>query len=349
MRKVRLGKTGMMVSELGLGGIPIQRVASDEEAVLIIRRCLDLGINYIDTAADYTTSEGRIGKAIAGRRNGLFLSTKSKKRTREGVQSDLENSLKKLGVDYIDLYQFHNVTSHEALKIVLAPDGPIVAAEKAKAEGLIKHIGVTSHSAVFAKELIESGRFETIMSPLNFVACETAEDILPIARKHDVGFIAMKPMGGGRLDNATLAFKFLFQYPDVVPLIGIQGINEIEEIIQIYSGSRILTETERLEIEEFKQSVSKNFCHRCEYCQPCPQKIPISVMMSIESFVKRMPLEHIFEEPASSRLEKVAECLKCGKCEERCPYHLSIRETLAENYKWFREAKIQYQKNHPAK
>ncbi|MCK4449175.1 MAG: aldo/keto reductase, partial [Anaerolineae bacterium] len=230
METIRLGKTDMMVSKLGFGGIPIQRV-SEDEAVAVVKKCLDLGITFIDTANAYTTSEERIGKAISGRREGLILATKSTSRTREGVERHLQQSLKLLGVESIDLYQFHGVNDFDAYARVLDPDGPMAVVQEAKRAGVVKHIGITSHLIDVAKEAVKSDRFETIMFPFNFVTCEPADELLPLAREHDVGFIAMKPLAGGALDNATLAFKYLRQFPQLLPIAGIERVEEMEEIV----------------------------------------------------------------------------------------------------------------------
>ena len=333
MEKIRLGRTDLMVSKLGFGGIPIQRV-SEDEAVAVVRRCLELGITFIDTANNYTTSEERIGKAISGQRQELIIATKTASRTREGVESHLKLSLKQLGVGYIDLYQFHNVSDSDTLNTILAPHGPMAAVEEAKRAGLVKHIGVTSHLIDAAKELVKSDRFETIMFPLNFIACEAADELLPLAREHDVGFIAMKPLAGGMLDNVTIAFKYLLQFPDVVSIPGIQKIHEIEEIVQVVKEMQTMTEAEQREMEQLIQELGKTFCRRCDYCQPCPEEIPISLVMAAPSFAKRMPPDRIFSGPIAEAIEKVAACTQCGECEEKCPYNLPIREMIVEQVDW---------------
>jgi len=342
MEKIRLGRTGMMVSKLGFGGIPIQRV-SEEEAVAVVRKCLDLGITYLDTANGYTTSEERIGKAIAGRRPGLFLATKSGSRNREGVAGHLKLSLQRLGVESIDLYQFHGVSDFKNLEMVLDPKGPMAVLEEAKQEGKIKHIGITSHQIDVAKEAVKSDRFETIMFPFNFVTCEAADELLPLAREHDVGFIAMKPLAGGMLDDVTLAFKYLFQFPDVVPIPGIEKTPEIEEIVRVLEGPRELTRAEQRKMERLRRELGTRFCHRCDYCQPCPTEIPISTVLTSRSFAKRLPVERAFSGWIAEAMERAANCSECGDCEERCPYHLPIRELVAEQVKWYREEKERYQ------
>jgi len=342
METVRLGKTEMIVSKLGFGSIPIQRV-SEDKAVAVVRRCLELGISFIDTANAYTTSEERIGKAISGRRDGLVLATKSTARTREEMERHLKLSLKRLGVEFIDLYQFHGVNDFKTLDVVLDPNGPMAVVEQAKRAGVVKHIGITSHSMDTAKEAIKSDRFETIMFSFNFIACEPADELLPLAREHDVGFIAMKPLAGGMLDNVTIAFKYLFQFPDVVPIPGIEKIPEIEESIQVLKGPWQMTEAEKGEMKRLRKELGTQFCRRCDYCQPCPEEISISIVMFSSSLFKRLPPERIFSGMVAEALEKAANCTECGECEERCPYHLPIREMISEQVKRYQEEKRKYQ------
>jgi len=337
----RLGKTEMMVSKLGFGGIPIQRL-DDDGAVGVVRRCLDLGITFIDTANGYTTSEERIGKAISGRREGLILATKTHATTSEGVERDLALSLRRLCVESIDLYQFHGVSSFKALETVLNPKGSRTVLEKAKRAGTIKHIGISSHSMDVAKEAVKTDQFETIMFPLNFITIEAVNELLPLCREHDVGFIAMKPLAGGMLDNAVIAFKYLFQFPDIIPIPGIEEIHEIEEIVQALEGPWEMTETEKQEMQRLREELGTRFCRRCQYCQPCTEEIPITTVMVSRSFFKRTPPERFFSGNISEAIEKAANCTECGSCEERCPYHLPIVEMLAEHLEWYREEKRKY-------
>ena len=343
METIRLGKTDMMVSKLGIGGIPIQR-ASEGEAVAVVRRCLELGINFIDTANAYTISEEYIGKAISGRREGLILATKSTSRTSDGIESHLELSLKRLGVESIDLYQLHGVNDFDAYAKVLDPDGPMATVQEAKRAGKVKHIGITPHSMDVAKEAVKSDRFETIMFPFNFIVREAADELLPLAREHDVGFIAMKPLAGGMLTNVTIAFKYLFQFPDVVSIPGIQKIPEIEEIVQVLAEPRSITEAEQSEMQRFREELGTRFCRRCDYCQPCSEEIPISIVMVSASFAKLEPPANLFSGWIAKAMEKAANCTECGECEERCPYHLPIREMIAEQVKWYQAEKSKYQK-----
>ncbi len=343
MEKIRLGKTEMMVSKLGFGGIPIQRV-SEDTAVAIVKKCLDLGITFLDTANGYTTSEERIGKAIKGRkRKEIILATKSTSRSLEGIANDLKLSLERLGVDYIDLYQFHQVGDSKSLEIILDPKGPLAVVEEAKKAGVVKHIGVTSHQIDVAMDLVKSDRFETIMFPFNFITSEPADELLTLCREHDVGFIAMKPLAGGMLSNVTLAFKYLLQFPNMVTIPGIEKIQEVEEIVQVINGPLEINTAERREMQRFRDELGTKFCRRCDYCQPCAEEIPISTVLVSSSALKRLPPELLFTGVFADAVEKATNCSECGDCEERCPYNLPIREMLVEQVNCFQEAEKKYE------
>lgn len=326
MRQIRLGRTGLIVSEVGFGGIPIQRL-SEQEAVTLVRRCLDLGITFLDTANGYSTSEERIGKAMAGRRDGLVLATKTGARDGAGVTKHLTLSLERLGVETIDLYQFHGVSSDEDYDKVLAPAGPLAVVREAQACGQVRHIGLTSHSMDIALRAVKSGHFETIMFPFNFITNEAAQELIPLAIERDVGFIAMKPLAGGALDNATLAFTYLRRFPNILPIPGIERAEEIEEIIAVMEGPAEMRPGEQEEIERLQAELGTRFCRRCGYCQPCPEGVSIQLLMIMDSMIKRMPPADVFAD-FTQLVEAADACTDCGECEEKCPYGLPIREII---------------------
>lgn len=334
MRTIRLGKTNLMVSELGFGGIPIQRLSSDD-AVRVVQRALDLGVTLIDTANGYTNSEERIGKAIAGRRDQVVLATKSGARNLATFREHVALSFQRLAVDHIDVLQFHNVSDEEHYQQVVAPGGMLEYAQALKAQGRIGHIGVSSHNLDMACKLVASGHFETLMFPFCVVTPEPADKLIPLCREHDVAFISMKPMGGGMLDNATLAFKYLRQFPDIVPLVGIQTAREIEEIVDIMNGPAGMSADERAAAERMRCELGSRYCRSCDYCQPCPEGIGISTVLRFRSSAKRFPAERFFGEWGKAQIAKAENCAECGECEERCPYHLPIRDMLKENVVWY--------------
>jgi len=342
MEKIRLGKTGMMVTRLGFGGIPIQRL-SDSDAVKVVSKCLDLGINYIDTANGYSTSEERIGKAVKGRRKDVIIATKTFPGTPEIIEKNLELSLKRLDTDYIDLYQFHGVNNKETLDRILDPENGLYKVfEKFKKAGKIRHIGITSHQMDAAKEQVKTDKFETIMFPFNVITSEPAKELLPLCKQHDVGFIVMKPLAGGMLNNAAICFKYLLQFPDVVSIPGIEKVAEIEEIAKLYQGAPKITAAERKEMQRMIEELGTKFCRRCDYCQPCAQGIPISMVMTFPTFVKRLPPDWYLKNPMiADNMSKAANCTECGECESRCPFGLPIREMIKENYTMFEQVKAE--------
>ena len=335
MRQVRLGRTELMVTAVGFGGIPIMRL-TDEQAVDVVQRCLDLGVNYIDTANGYGPSESRIGKAIAGRRQGLIIATKTAARDAETVREHLALSLKQLGVESIDLYQLHNVSSQEDYEKVLAPGGPLDVIRQAQADGIVKHVGFTSHSMDMAKQAVRSSHFETIMFPFNFITNEAAEELIPLAIERDVGFIDMKPMGGGILENATIAFKYLRRFPQIVPIPGIERAGEMEEIVALMEAPAEMTAAEEAEMARLREELGTRFCRRCGYCQPCSEGVPITSLMTLESLVKRMPMERLIGGWIGEAVAAADNCIKCGECEEKCPYELPIREMMDEHVALYR-------------
>ena len=337
MRTVKLGNTGLEVSRVGFGGIPIQRL-TEGEAIKVVGRCLELGVTFFDTANAYTTSEERVGKALAAssvQREQVVIATKTTARDRATAQEHLALSLRRLSTDTIDLWQFHNVSTFEAYEQMLGPDGAMETAQEALEMGKVRHIGISSHSMEVALEAVPSGHFETIQFPFNFVTHEPAANLVPLAQEHKLGFIAMKPFAGGMLNDANLVIKYLLQFEGVVPDPGLESIEEIEEIASIIAGPWGLTPGERQEIERFRAEVGTRFCRRCGYCEPCPQGVCISLMMNLRSFWKRFSPAQFRRGWLASGVESGRNCIECGECEAKCPYHLPIREMLAENLAFY--------------
>jgi len=326
-----------------MGGIPIQRPSFDE-AVSVVRRALDVGIRLIDTSRAYGDSEDRIGKGIAGRRDQVILATKGGWRSREMAAEHIALSLTHLDTDWIDVWQFHGVNSLEGYEGLFAPGGAVEAAQAALRDGKIRHIGLSSHSPDVAKVAIASGHIETIQFPFNFVGRESGEELAALAQEHDVGFIAMKPFGGGVLRSASLVFRYLLQFDNVVPIPGIEAEREIEEIAAIAAEApRKPTPQELEEIEAIREQVGTRFCRRCLYCMPCPQGVRIQSLMSLPVMWDLWPPDVVFSEETRigaymrQNVDSVENCVKCGACETKCPYELPIREMIVEHAELFRQ------------
>ncbi len=331
MRKTILGKSGLEVSAVGFGGIPIQRL-TDDEAQGVLRRALDLGVTFIDTAHGYSDSQKKIGLALEGRdRASVVIASKSPGSTRDDVFEHLEQALSDLGTDYIDLYQHHGISKPERWEAIREKGGALEGMIEARDQGMIRHIGFTSHSADVALLMMEEETYETVQFPFNLVAREPGERLLPVAREKNLGFIVMKPLCGGQYDNARFAFKFLNGYPDMVPIPGIETADEIEEIVPLVESGDTLQGEELEEAQKIVDELGKTFCRRCGYCQPCPQGIPIPQVMIFDGLVKRLPAERVKSGPAKMVAENVPNCVECGQCEKKCPYELEIIKTIHKN------------------
>jgi predicted aldo/keto reductase-like oxidoreductase len=335
MKTVVLGQTGLRVSRVGIGGIPLTRPTEDE-TVKLVRHALDLGITFIDTAHAYGNSEERIGKAISGRREGVIIATKGRGQNRVTTLQHIAQSLKRLNTEYIDLWQFHGINTDAYYEQVLGPGGGMEGAREALRAGMVRHIGFSSHSLDVALKAVASGHFETVQVPFNFVCNEASDELVPLAREHDVGFIAMKPFAGGMLRDASLAIKYLLQFQNVVPDPGIEKAGEIEQIVDIVNGHGVLTPEERQEMEEVRARLGTRFCRRCEYCMPCPQGVHISGALHLQVLWGLWSPDWYFSWPyVDYVVQRARDCIQCGECEKKCPYSLPIREMLAENLAFY--------------
>lgn len=327
MEYTTLGKTGLRISKIGFGGIPIQKVDAEVTRTLMEKLAAE-GVNYIDTARGYTVSEQFLGEALVGMRDQFVLATKSMSRTKEAMAKDIEISLGNLKTDYIDLYQVHNPTV-EDLDKVLAEGGALEALMEAKAAGKIGHLGLTAHSTEVFERALELDWVETIMFPYNIVETQ-GEELMGRCTEKNIGFVCMKPLAGGALEDASLALRFISQNPDVSVVIpGMYDVNEIGQNIAAVSDPKALSEEELQKIEAVRKELGTQFCRRCNYCQPCSAGINISGAFLFEGYLRRYGLGGWAKERYMAMPKKAEDCIGCGACEKRCPYQLPIREMLA--------------------
>jgi len=340
MERVVLGKTGLTVTKLGLGGIPIQRV-NERQAVEMVAHAIERGMNFIDTSRAYTTSERRIGKALQRTGKKVVVASKSHGRTSNTILRDLETSLRELHLDYIDLYQAHFVRDEQMYAQVISPGGALEGLRKAREEGLIGHIGITSHSLDLLGRILDDGLFETIMVCFSLLEPKAQEVIIPKAREKNIGLIAMKAFSGGVIDNASLALKYVLSQPGIAVLAGVEQKELFDENWEIFRGSWNLDDREREEIEAIRSRHGRNFCRRCDYCQPCTEGIPIQQILAIRSMVKRMGTRILVEGYMAKAIDKARNCTECGECMTRCPYNLPIPDLIKENLAWVDEQRTE--------
>ena len=328
-----LGKTGLKVSMMGLGGIPIQRIDAAGTRILI-EKLVENGINYIDTARGYSVSEQYLGEALDGLRDKFILATKSMALTKDNMAKDVDISLKNMRTDYIDLYQFHN-PSLVQLEQIIAPGGALEALQEAKAAGKIGHIGLTTHSAKVFEKALEFDWVETVMFPYNLVETH-GEELIQKCSENNVGFIAMKPLAGGAIEDPTLALRYISKNAGVSVVIpGMAEISELDQNLAAVNDTAPLSGSELEKIDMIRTQLGTQFCRRCGYCAPCTVGIVIPNMFVFEGYLERYGLADWARGRYNAQAKTASDCIECGVCETRCPYQLPIREMLKHTAKSF--------------
>jgi hypothetical protein len=323
-----LGRTGLEVSAVGFGGIPIQGVG-DAESDAIVRAALDRGITFFDSARGYTDSEAKLGRALAGAGERVVVATKSMARTAEAMAADIETSLGTLRRETIDLYQMHNVAADDHLERVLAPGGAYAAMDRARRDGKIRFIGVSSHSRPVLVRAIATGLFDTVQHPYNPLEPEWREDVIPAARQRGLGVIGMKPAAGGALRDVPAALRFALH--DGVD-VAIPGMDAVAQVAANAAVGEALAPPSAEDLASFAEEArrwSGCFCHRCGYCKPCPNGLDVPFLLLIEAYWTRYDLRDWALARLAGLDKKYADCQACGECAVRCPYHLEIPQLLA--------------------
>ena len=321
-----LGKTGLKISRMGFGGIPIQRIDAAGTKALM-HQLMEAGVNYIDTARGYTVSESYLGEALEGIRQHFILATKSMARTKEAMAADIETSLKNLRTDYIELYQVHNPNLAQ-LEQVIGAGGALEALLEARTAGKIGHIGLTAHSKEVFEKALELDWVETIMFPYNIVETQ-GEALIKACAEKNIGFVDMKPLAGGAIEDAALAMRFVTANPDVTVVIpGMATAEEITQNIDAVSSTAPLTEEEKAAVQKVRETLGTQFCRRCNYCAPCTVGINIPSVFLFEGYLLRYGLEDWARDRYATIPVKASACVECGVCETRCPYELPIRTMM---------------------
>lgn len=328
MQKVILGKTKLEVSKNGFGALPIQRI-SKKDAVYLLQKAFYNGINYFDTARWYTDSEEKLGAAFEFTRDKIIISTKTGAVDAQGFWKDLDTSLSLLKTDYIDIYQFHNPA--------FCPrpgdkTGLYEAMLKAKKDGKIRFIGITNHRHTVAREAIDSGLYNTMQFPFCYLASTTDMEIVNMCRENNMGFIAMKALSGGLINDSALAYAYLSQFDHVAPIWGVQRESELDEFLSYNINPPALTEEMQKKIEKDRAELSGEFCRGCGYCMPCPVGIEINNAARMSLLLRRAPKEGYLTKEWQEKMKKIDDCLHCNKCMGKCPYSLNTPELLKKNY-----------------
>ena len=329
MTQIRLGKTEIVTNKNGFGALPIQRI-SFEDADALIMHAYENGITFFDTARFYTDSEQKLGKALCARglRDKVYIASKTMCTDTEQFWAQLETSLTDLQTDYLDLYQFHNPA------FCPKPDdgtGLYEAMQKAKAQGKIRHIGITNHRLTVALEAIESGLYETLQFPFSYLASDEEIALTEKCRKADMGFIAMKGMSGGLIKRADAAYTFMTQFDNVLPIWGVQRMEELEQFLACEKNPPVMNQEMKAFIETERRELSGEFCRGCGYCMPCPVGIKINDCARMSLMIRRASIDIYMDEAHQAEMEAIEKCLHCGQCAAKCPYGLDTPKLLEKN------------------
>lgn len=327
METVRLGKTEIVTNKNAFGALPIQRI-SDADAVHLLKKAYENGITFFDTARWYTDSEHKVGLAFEGMREKVFIATKTGAQNADGFWQDLETSLGKLKTDHIDIYQFHNPA--------FCPkpgdaSGLYDAALKAKEQGKIRHIGITNHRLTVAHEAIDSGLYETLQFPFCYLATEKDIELVDKCKKADMGFIAMKALSGGLINNSAAAYAYLAQYDNVLPIWGVQREPELDEFLSYIENPPTMTEELAEVIRHDREELLGDFCRGCGYCMPCPAGIEINNCARMSLLLRRSPSAGHLSPEGQEKMMKIENCIHCNQCKGKCPYGLDTPTLLQKN------------------
>ena len=322
----------MTVEKNGFGALPIQRI-STADAVKLLKKAYDGGIDFFDTARYYTDSEYKLGKAFAGMRDKIVIASKTMALNVPDFERDLECSLRELGTGYIDIYQFHNPP------FCPKPNdgtGLYEAMLKAKSDGKIRHISITSHRSHIAKEAVESGLYATLQYPFSYLTGEVELGLVSLCKEKNVGFIAMKAMAGGLIQNSRAAGAFMAKFDNVLPIWGIQRERELDEFLSYINAAPVMDSTLQQIIERDRAMLAGEFCRSCGYCLPCPVEIDIPQCARMSLLLRRAPSENFLTQEWNSKMEQIEKCISCGSCRSKCPYSLDTPNLLRRNLEDYR-------------
>ena len=336
MKEIILGSTGIKVPQNGFGSLPIQRVSIDE-AVKILRKAYDGGMRFFDTARAYSDSEIKLGEAFGTgyvKREDIIIATKTTAKTPDDFWKDLDTSLTNLKTDYIDIYQFHMMP--ECFK---PGDGTGLyeCMLEAKAQGKIRHIAGTAHKLGVAKDIIESGLYETLQYPMSYIATDKEIELIKLCNEHNMGFIGMKGLAGGLITNSKAAMAFVSQFDGVVPIWGVQRESELDEWLEFMDNTPKMNDEIKAFIDKERSELMGEFCRGCGYCMPCTVGIQINQCNRMSLMLRRAPSASWLSDYWQAEMEKINDCVDCGKCMTHCPYELQIPTLLRKNLEDYHE------------
>lgn len=352
MQKRRLGRTNLQPSIIGFGGTWIAQLKPDE-ATAIVRKALDLGINYFDTARWDGDSEEKLGAALEGARDRCIIATKTGSRTKRESLDDLKESIQKLRTNKLDIIQLHGIDDAKTLDKAMSSDGSLQTCKEARQKGLVNFIGITGHKPRILTKAIKTGQFDMVLVPINVVTRQALEELLPTAKELDVGVAVMKPysaktsnlitclyqpslsllsdepelktlLGKDNESMVNTALKYILAQDVSVVIPGYSLVSEVEVAAKVGINYTGLTTTEE---SLFSVDLS-DYCRDCGECQPCLQNLNVPAILRFYLFAEMFGLKNWAKKLYRAQEVGIEKCTKCYECEQRCPYQLSIVKML---------------------
>jgi len=356
----RLGRTNLQVSIVGFGGTWISELTMPQ-AVEVVRRAFELGINYFDTAKLDGDSEEKIGEALQDVRDKVVIATKTGSRTKKESLEDFKSSLKRLKTDRLDIIQLHGIDDEKTLAKAMGSDGSLQTCKEARKQGLVDFIGITGHKPQVLTKAIESGEFDTVLVPLNIVTRQSLEELLPAAKAHDVGVVVMKPLSAKTSTLVTYLYQpslsLISDEPELKALLG-QNSNEMvnsalryvlsQDVAAVIPGLKSVAEVEtaaktgnqfngltKEEQNRFSFYLGTDYCRDCGQCMPCPENINVAANLRFESLYSVYGLKAWVKKLYGGLEVKADKCTNCGECQQKCLYNLPIVSMLKEAHEKF--------------
>lgn len=357
MEKRAFGKTGLKTSLLGFGGFHLLEIPASE-AEYLLDTYLDAGGNYVETAASYGSGESelKVGRVMSRRRKDCILATKTGARDKSGCAESLNNSLRNLNTDHIDLLLMHGVGTMEELHKILGPDGAMEAVVEAKKQGKIGHVGISMHGQPDVLiEALKQYPFEAVMSTINYYdRCnfpEIEDTLLPLAEEKGAAVILMKPVADGMLwRSAPEAFRYAMSRPVSVVVAGINTREMLQKDLEFANNFTPMSMEEEQELLKNAVELGDYVCRQCGKCEPCPEGVPITEIFKYEGYFDRQMRDGKVRDAAEFALrdrlrfwfgnknmamEKYAaldikgdKCTECKLCMSKCPYNIDIIQKL---------------------
>ena len=350
MDKRRLGRTNLMMSQVGFGGTWIAELPKPQ-AVEVVQRAFELGFNYFDTARWDGDSEEKIGEALqTKKRDQCIIATKTGNRTKRESLQDFEVSLKNLRTDYVDVLQLHGIDDEKTLNKAMSEDGVLQTCKQAQREGQTKFIGITGHKPRVLTKAVATAEFDTVLVPLNVVTPQALEELIPTAKKHDVGVVVMKPLSVKTSNLITCLYQpslsLISEEEELKALLGQTTQEQVISALQyvlaqdvsgVIAGLKSISEVETAANQYHDLTPKKqkqfsfelgNYCRDCGLCMPCPNNINIPAILRFQMLHDIYGLKNWAKKRYNGLEVKAEKCEHCGQCIPKCPYNLPIKNQL---------------------